>query len=53
VILLDTDILIDLLREYPPAVEWLNTVGDEEILIPGLVMMEIIRAAVVKPNKRK
>jgi hypothetical protein len=53
VILLDTDILIDLLREYPPAVGWLNTVGDEEILIPGLVMMEIIQGCRSKAEQEE
>jgi predicted nucleic acid-binding protein len=40
-ILLDTDIMIDLLRQYPPAVAWLNSLGDEEIVLPGFVAMEL------------
>lgn len=31
-ILLDTDVAIDLLRQYPPAVTWLNSLGEEEII---------------------
>ncbi len=31
-ILLDTDIMIDLSRKYPPAIAWLGSLGDEEII---------------------
>ncbi len=40
--LLDTDIMIDILRGYGPAVEWLRSLGDEEIGIPGYVAMELV-----------
>jgi len=44
VILLDSDVVIDLLREYPPAVAWLNTLGEEEeIALPGFVVMELVQ----------
>jgi hypothetical protein len=40
--LLDTDILVDVLRGYKPAIEWLthypNSIG-----IPGLVAMELLQ----------
>jgi predicted nucleic acid-binding protein len=42
-ILLDTDVMIDLLRQYPPAVTWLGNVGEEEIVLPGFVVMELIQ----------
>jgi predicted nucleic acid-binding protein len=29
-ILLDSDVMIDLLGQYPPAVEWFDTLEDEE-----------------------
>jgi predicted nucleic acid-binding protein len=41
--LLNTDIMIDLLRQYPPSVEWLESLGDEEISLPGFVVMELIQ----------
>ena len=41
-ILLDTDVMIDLLRQYPPAVAWLDSLGEEEIFLPGFVVMELI-----------
>jgi len=39
-VLLDTDVVIDLLRSYPSALTWLDSLGDEELLLPGLVAME-------------
>jgi predicted nucleic acid-binding protein len=40
--LLDTDILIDLLRRYPPAVTWFNTLT-ETPAVPSLAVMELIQ----------
>lgn len=40
--LVDTDILVDILRSYPPAVQWLESLGDEEIALPGFVVMELL-----------
>ena len=43
-ILLDSDIMIDLLRQYPPAISWFDTLDDdEELLLSGYVMMELIQ----------
>ena len=43
-ILLDSDVMIDLLRQYPPAVKWFGTLEDEEeIILPGYVVMELIQ----------
>ncbi len=42
-IILDTDVMIDLLRQYRPALEWLQSLGEEEIILPGLVVMELIQ----------
>ena len=49
-LLLDIDVMIDLLREYPPAVAWLDSIGDEEIVLPGFVVMELIQGC---RNKRE
>ncbi|MDL1925406.1 type II toxin-antitoxin system VapC family toxin [Anaerolineae bacterium AMX1] len=40
-ILLDTDVMVDILRGYEPAKEWLKTA--QEIGVPGLVAMELIQ----------
>jgi predicted nucleic acid-binding protein len=42
-ILLDTDVMVDILRGYEPAITWLTAVADDEIGIPGLVAMELIQ----------
>lgn len=50
-ILLDSDVMIDLLRQYPPAMRWFNTLDDaEEIALPGYVVMELIQGC---RNKRE
>ena len=43
-LLLDTDILIDIQRGHPPAVAWFDGL-DEVPSIPGLVAMELIQGA--------
>lgn len=52
-ILLDTDVMIDLLRQYPPAVAWLDSLGEEEIVLPGFVLMELIQGCRNKAEQRK
>ena len=43
-ILLDSDVMIDLLRQYPPATKWFDALDeDEEILLSGYVVMELIQ----------
>ena len=43
-LLLDTDIVIDLLRKHPPAVQWINTLNlQDEIILPGYVVMELLQ----------
>ena len=39
-ILLDSDVLIDLLRRHPPAVGWFDALReDEELVVSGYVVM--------------
>ncbi|MBI2843504.1 MAG: PIN domain-containing protein [Armatimonadetes bacterium] len=38
----DADIMIDLLRQYPPAVDWLQSVRPRDLVCPGYVAMELI-----------
>ena len=43
-ILLDSDVLIDLLRKHPPAMAWFDALQeDEELLVSGYVVMELIQ----------
>ncbi len=50
---LDTDVMIDLLRGHPPAVVWLDSLGDDEILLPGFVVMELIQGCKNRTEQRQ
>ncbi len=52
-LLLDSDIMIDLLRKHPPAMEWLASLNDEEIALPGFVVMELIQGCRNKMEQQK
>jgi len=52
-IILDSDIMIDLLRQYAPAVNWLDSLGEEEILLPGFVVMELLQGCSNKVEQAK
>lgn len=41
-LLLDSDILIDALRIYAPALNWLSGAANQQIAVPGYVAMELI-----------
>ena len=42
-ILLDTDVMVDVMRRHPPATGWLASLGTEAVGIPGLVAMELVQ----------
>ena len=46
-ICVDTDVMIDILRRYAPAVAWLRSRGAEELALPGLVAMELLQDVVI------
>ena len=41
--LVDTDIMIDVLREFPAALAWLASLGAETVVVPGFVVMELLQ----------
>lgn len=41
-ILIDSDVMIDVIRSFPPAAQWLQSVASNSIATPGYVMMEMI-----------
>jgi predicted nucleic acid-binding protein len=41
--LLDTDVMVDVVRGHPPAVAWLNGLGSVSASLPGLVAMELLQ----------
>jgi len=45
--------MIDLLREYPPALEWLNSLDEKtELFLPGYVVMELIQGCRNKKEQK-
>lgn len=42
-ILLDTDVMVDVLRGHEPALAWLKESGIQEVGLPGLVAMELLQ----------
>ena len=42
-ILLDTDVMVDVLRGFESAVQWLDDLDEQEIGVSGLVAMELIQ----------
>ncbi|MEA3358567.1 MAG: PIN domain-containing protein [Thermodesulfobacteriota bacterium] len=53
-ILLDSDVMIDLFREYPPAKTWFDSINDSETMaLPGFVVMELIQGCENKLQLRK
>lgn len=53
-ILLDSDVLIDLLRKYPPAMTWFDSLPEDEVLMmPGYVVMELIQGCRNKPEQER
>jgi hypothetical protein len=51
--LLDTDVLIDVLRQYPAAQAWLKREADVTIVIHGVVAMEIMSGSTDKQDLRR
>ncbi|MES2767050.1 MAG: type II toxin-antitoxin system VapC family toxin [Bacteroidota bacterium] len=50
-ILIDTDIAIDVLRSFPNAIAWLHTLN-EEIAISGFTAMELVQGCDNKTEQR-
>lgn len=41
-LLLDTDVMVDVIRGYPDAVEWMSSLTEEVPALPGLVVLELM-----------
>ena len=52
-ILLDTDVAIDLLRGFPPDIAWLQGLGASVLGLPGLVVMELLQGCQNKAEQLK
>ena len=52
-ILVDTDVLVDVVRRYPPAMQWLEQLGSTEVTLPGFVVMELIEGCGSRVQQRR
>jgi len=52
-LLLDTDVMVDIMRKYMPALDWLASLGSEVIGIPGLVAMELLQGCRNQQEQRR
>jgi hypothetical protein len=53
VFLLDSDVLIDILRSYEPALQWVDSVGDDELIVAGFAAMELIQGCRNKSEQHR
>lgn len=52
-ILVDTDVLVDIVRQYSPAVQWLEQLGSADVTLPGFVVMELIEGCRSRTEQRR
>lgn len=50
-IMIDTDVLIDILRRYKPALDWLYKIKEETIALSGFVLMELIQGCINRDDQ--
>jgi predicted nucleic acid-binding protein len=53
VILVDTDVVIDILRGYPAAEAWLDSLGGEEFALCGFVAAELVQGCANRDDQRR
>ncbi|PKO23391.1 MAG: VapC toxin family PIN domain ribonuclease [Chloroflexi bacterium HGW-Chloroflexi-1] len=51
--LVDTDVLVDVLRKHPPALTWLAALGSETLGMSGLVAMELLQGCRNRAEQRQ
>ena len=51
--MLDSDILVDFLRGFPPAMSWFETVADTDLVVPGFVAMEMIQGCTNRADQTR
>ena len=52
-LLLDTDVMIDILRGHSPAITWLQALGQTPIRLPGLVAMELVQGCRTRVEQQR
>lgn len=52
-VVVDTDIMVAVMRGHPPALAWLDRLGDEEVVLPGYVLMEMLQGCRNQREQRR
>lgn len=52
-LLVDTDVMIDVMRNHTPAINWLQTLHQEQVGLPGLVVMELLQGCQNKTQQQR
>ncbi len=52
-ILLDTDVAVDIIRGHAPALAWLQGLGPAPLGLPGLVVMELLQGCRNKAEQQR
>jgi len=52
-ILVDTDVMVDVMRRHAPALAWLDSLNTGTIGIPGLVAMELLQGCRNREEQRR
>jgi predicted nucleic acid-binding protein len=51
--LMDTDVMVDIHRGFPPAVAWLGSLRTAPVALPGLVAMELLQGCLNAADQRR
>lgn len=52
-ILVDTDVMVDILRGHAPAMAWLGDLDDEQIVLSGFVVAELLQGCRNRKEQQK
>lgn len=52
-LLLDTDVMVDIIRQLPAARAWARSQGGEVMGLPGLVAMELLQGCHTQDEQRR
>jgi tRNA(fMet)-specific endonuclease VapC len=52
-LLLDTDVMIDIMRNYAPAIRWLRELAADELALPGLTAMALLQGCRDKAEQQR
>lgn len=52
-LLLDTDVMVDVLRGFPDSVEWMRSLTEEVPALPGLVVLELMNGCRTKMEMKR